>query len=230
VRVGEDWGEVDVDDNDFMNLVEYLGFHATINDHALGRYAAKEDCNYIISDFSISTSCSPRYPYCHRVCRACRQPEESKPKTADRGTRQQHCCYLCVPTHIAWNRKIPLPLPDMIHLVSIVRVKNLSMREDKRKHHTYQVRSDHNSHYQIIDSTGERAALPYIQKYPNPIKRHHPTIFSSLPFLIPKTSHHIFEITPLLSFPYSSSPPELVDHPPPHRIYPISIVHLQNTL
>jgi hypothetical protein len=35
VRVGEDWGEVDVDDNDFMNLVEYLGFHAMINDHSL---------------------------------------------------------------------------------------------------------------------------------------------------------------------------------------------------
>jgi hypothetical protein len=44
VRVGEEGGEVEVDDDYFMNLVEYLGFHATINDHALGRYAAKENC------------------------------------------------------------------------------------------------------------------------------------------------------------------------------------------
>jgi hypothetical protein len=35
VRVGEEGGEVEVDDNDFVNLVEYLGFHAMINDHSL---------------------------------------------------------------------------------------------------------------------------------------------------------------------------------------------------
>ena len=35
VRVGVEGGEVEVDDNDFVNLVEYLGFHAMINDHSL---------------------------------------------------------------------------------------------------------------------------------------------------------------------------------------------------
>jgi len=35
VRVGEEGGEVEVDDNDYVNLVEYLGFHAVIDEYLL---------------------------------------------------------------------------------------------------------------------------------------------------------------------------------------------------
>jgi len=34
VRVGKEGGEVEVDDNDYTNLVEYLGFHAVINEYS----------------------------------------------------------------------------------------------------------------------------------------------------------------------------------------------------
>ena len=37
VRVGVEGEEVEVDDNDYVNLVEYLGLHATIDDHSSGR-------------------------------------------------------------------------------------------------------------------------------------------------------------------------------------------------